>query len=155
VVVGRAIVFFVAFSGFAFSFSYHTPKAPAKQQGRNVVACRRGRGRPPHDIPTERALCIKMYLCPSLLPFASSLSPFCWLAIRALERAKPGVPGILSSHMVLQRDKPIHIWGWSDPGEKVSVAFHGISREATGDSLGNWGIFSFLPSLAGGPYQSR
>jgi sialate O-acetylesterase len=54
--------------------------------------------------------------------------------------------------MVLQRDKPIHIWGWSDPGEKVSVAFHGISREATGDSLGNWGIF-LPPESSGGPYQ--
>jgi len=39
--------------------------------------------------------------------------------------------------------------GLVDPGEKVSVAFHGISREATGDSLGNWGHF-LLPSLPGG-----
>ena len=54
--------------------------------------------------------------------------------------------------MVLQRDKPIHIWGWSDPGEKVSVTFHGISRAVTGDSLGNWSLF--LPSeSSGGPYQ--
>jgi sialate O-acetylesterase len=54
--------------------------------------------------------------------------------------------------MVMQRDKPIHIWGWSDPGEKVSVTFHGISREATGDSLGNWSIF-LPPESSGGPYQ--
>ena len=59
---------------------------------------------------------------------------------------------MLSNHMVLQRDKPIHIWGWSDPGEKVSVTFHGISRAVTGDSLGNWSLF--LPSeSSGGPYQ--
>jgi len=62
------------------------------------------------------------------------------------------LPGILSSHMVLQRDKPIHIWGWSEPGEKVSVTFHGISRTVAGDSLGNWSIF-LAPEVSGGPYQ--
>ena len=62
------------------------------------------------------------------------------------------LPGILSSHMVLQRDKPIHIWGWSDPGEKVAVEFHGVSRGATGDSLGKWSVF-LPPESAGGPYQ--
>ena len=62
------------------------------------------------------------------------------------------LPGILSSHMVLQRDKPIHIWGWSDPGEKVSVEFHGISRTVAGDRLGNWSVF-LPPETAGGPYQ--
>ena len=54
--------------------------------------------------------------------------------------------------MVLQRDKPIHIWGWSDPGEKVSVAFHGISRDVAGDSLGNWSVF-LPPEPAGGPHE--
>ena len=62
------------------------------------------------------------------------------------------LPGILSSHMVLQRDRPIHIWGWSDPGEKVAVAFHGTSRDILGDSLGNWSVF-LAPETAGGPYQ--
>jgi sialate O-acetylesterase len=62
------------------------------------------------------------------------------------------LPGILSSHMVLQRDKPIHIWGWSDPEEKVTVTLHGISRTTAGDSLGNWGI-SLPPESSGGPYQ--
>jgi len=54
--------------------------------------------------------------------------------------------------MVLQRDRPIHIWGWSDPGEKVTVTFHGISRDAIGDSLGNWSLF-LAPESSGGPYQ--
>jgi len=62
------------------------------------------------------------------------------------------LPGILSSHMVLQRDRPIHVWGWSAPGEKVSVALHGDSREVAGDRLGNWSVF-LAPEAAGGPYQ--
>jgi len=54
--------------------------------------------------------------------------------------------------MVLQRDRPIHIWGWSDPGEKVAVALHGTSRDILGDGLGNWSVF-LPPEAAGGPYQ--
>lgn len=33
------------------------------------------------------------------------------------------VHNLFQSGMVLQRDKPIRIWGWAEPGEKVSVAF--------------------------------
>jgi sialate O-acetylesterase len=61
------------------------------------------------------------------------------------------LPGILSSHMVLQRDRPIHIWGWSDPGEKVTVVMRGSKRETTGDGFGNWSVF-LPPDGAGGPY---
>lgn len=67
-------------------------------------------------------------------------------------RCEAKLPGILSSHMVLQRDRPIHVWGWSDPGEKVSVALHGTSRETTGDTLGSWSVY-LPPEPAGGPYQ--
>ena len=62
------------------------------------------------------------------------------------------LPRILSSHRVLQRDRPIHIWGWSAPGEKVTVEFHGISRDTVGNSLGNWSAY-LPPEAAGGPYQ--
>ena len=62
------------------------------------------------------------------------------------------LPGILSSHMVVQRDRPIHIWGWADPGEKVSVTFRQTTRETAGDALGKWSLF-LPPETAGGPYQ--
>ena len=62
------------------------------------------------------------------------------------------LPGIISSHMVLQRGMPIHVWGWSDPGEKVSVEFNGASRSAVGDELGDWSVY-LPPQSAGGPYQ--
>jgi sialate O-acetylesterase len=54
--------------------------------------------------------------------------------------------------MVLQRDRPIHVWGWSAPGEKVAVEFHGASRAAAGDSQGNWSVY-LPPEPAGGPYR--
>jgi len=54
--------------------------------------------------------------------------------------------------MVLQRDRPLRIWGWANPGEKVAVAFDGASRDTVGDSLGNWNVF-LPPEAAGGPYR--
>jgi len=41
------------------------------------------------------------------------------------------VHGIFSSNMVLQRDKPITIWGWAKPGRKVSVRFGRDKADAT------------------------
>jgi len=31
------------------------------------------------------------------------------------------VSNVFQSNMVLQRDKPIAIWGWANPGEEISV----------------------------------
>lgn len=33
------------------------------------------------------------------------------------------VSNVFQSNMVIQRDKPIHIWGWAEPGEPVTVSF--------------------------------
>src|SRR5579884_4276786 len=66
--------------------------------------------------------------------------------------AEVRVPGMLSSHMVLQRDRPVRLWGWSAPGERVTVELNGMRREATGDALGDWSVF-LPPQPAGGPYQ--
>lgn len=35
------------------------------------------------------------------------------------------VSNVFQTNMVLQRDKPIHIWGWAEPGEQVTVTFSG------------------------------
>ena len=67
-------------------------------------------------------------------------------------RCEVKLPGILSSHMVLQRDRPIHVWGWATPGEKVAVALHGVSRDIAANSLGAWSVF-LPPEGAGGPYE--
>lgn len=46
---------------------------------------------------------------------------------------------LFSDHMVLQRDKPIHVWGAASPGERVSVSL-GARASAAGvaDNEGNW-----------------
>ncbi len=69
----------------------------------------------------------------------------------SLLRADVTLPAILSSHMVVQRDQPMHLWGWAGPEEKVSAEFHGAQGSATADRLGRWDIF-LRPQSAGGPY---
>jgi sialate O-acetylesterase len=66
-------------------------------------------------------------------------------------RAAVRLPSLLSNHGVLQRDAPIHIWGWADPGEQVTVTFHAQKLSTTADPLGKWQLW-LMPEHAGGPY---
>ncbi len=70
----------------------------------------------------------------------------------AIARAEVKLPHLLSDHAVLQRDSPIHIWGWADPGEAVTVHFHDQTRTATADDLGKWTLW-LMPEKAGGPFS--
>ena len=54
--------------------------------------------------------------------------------------AKVTVDNMFSSNMVLQRGKPIHIWGRAECGEKVAVSFAGQHAMTTADATGNWEI---------------
>ncbi|RNL52210.1 sialate O-acetylesterase [Pedobacter jejuensis] len=40
--------------------------------------------------------------------------------------------------MVLQRDKPINIWGFASPNEKVEITFAGQKKQAITDKNGYW-----------------
>jgi len=51
------------------------------------------------------------------------------------------VHNIFGSNMVIQRDKPITIWGWAETGRKVSVRFGRARAEATADGeTGRWEV---------------
>lgn len=51
------------------------------------------------------------------------------------------VHGIFRSHMVLQRDKPISIWGWAPVGAEVGVSFGERSAKAVaGGEQGRWEV---------------
>lgn len=56
------------------------------------------------------------------------------------------VHGIFSSNMVLQRDKPIKVWGWAEPGSEVRVRFGQSEAQAqAGGEGGAWSVV-FPPS---------
>lgn len=61
------------------------------------------------------------------------------------------LPAMLSSHMVLQREQPIHLWGWADPQETVTVDFHSAQQSASANRIGRWDVY-LPPQAAGGPY---
>lgn len=62
------------------------------------------------------------------------------------------VPKVLSDHMVMQRDLPVHAWGTAPPGEQVTVTFRGETRTDTSNRVGRWSVY-FKPGAAGGPFE--
>lgn len=54
--------------------------------------------------------------------------------------------------MVLQRDSPLKIWGWADPGEHVQIDFIEKSYRIQADENGDW-LLELNPLPHGGPYQ--
>lgn len=56
----------------------------------------------------------------------------------SLQAADLKLPSIFSDHMVLQCDKAVPVWGWSESGAKISVGFAGQSKTATADAQGKW-----------------
>ena len=75
------------------------------------------------------------------------------LGLVGLGVAVAGVPAgadvvpafVFSDNAVLQRGKPIPVWGTADAGEKVSVTFAGHTADATADAEGTWRVV--LPAL--------
>ena len=41
------------------------------------------------------------------------------------------LPALVDSHVALQRDRPVPVWGWAAPGEQVTVTFRGKTYPAT------------------------
>ena len=66
--------------------------------------------------------------------------------------AQVTIPKILSSHMVMQRELPVHVWGMASPGQVVSVTFRGETRSGIADPLGHWSLY-LKPGAAGGPFS--
>ena len=66
--------------------------------------------------------------------------------------AQVTLPKILTDHMVIQRDLPVHMWGIAAPGEDVSVTFRGETRSAKASRIGRWSVY-LKPGGAGGPFQ--
>ena len=65
--------------------------------------------------------------------------------------AQVTLPRILTDHMVLQRNLPVHIWGKAAPGEEVAVSFRGETRSTRTGALGRWSVY-LKPGAAGGPF---
>ena len=61
------------------------------------------------------------------------------------------LPEPFSDHMVLQRDRPVPVWGKSAPGARVTLHWQGSSVRVKAGADGSW--HAQLPATpAGGPY---
>ena len=83
-----------------------------------------------------------------------SVAVFLCATLTPQMHAEPVLPHLFSDHMVLQRDSEIRVWGWADPGEKISVSLAGNTKATSADGQGHWKLD--LPALrAGGPFVLR
>jgi sialate O-acetylesterase len=87
--------------------------------------------------------------------FAHAVSFPALLLISLTASAELRLPKVWSDHAVIQRDRPIHVWGWADVGERVTATLrqaNGGAEEttsATADSFGHWSVY-LAPRPAGG-----
>jgi len=62
------------------------------------------------------------------------------------------LPSVFGGNMVLQRDVGVPVWGWADPGEKVTVAIADQEVSTRAGDDGRWQL-EFEPMHAGGPHE--
>jgi sialate O-acetylesterase len=62
------------------------------------------------------------------------------------------LPRFITDGMVLQRNMPIPVWGWAQPGETVHVTFLGVNYSAVADADRKWSV-KLKPAKAGGPFD--
>ena len=71
---------------------------------------------------------------------------------RAADSQKPFVHPLFADDMVLQRNMEDPIWGWTQPGQQVTISMNGKTATATADSDGKW-VAKIGPFEAGGPFE--
>ncbi len=62
------------------------------------------------------------------------------LILSCVAHANVVLAPIFTDGAVLQRDKPVPVWGTADAGEKVTVTFAGQSLSTTADNNGKWRV---------------
>jgi sialate O-acetylesterase len=65
---------------------------------------------------------------------------FLLLALAGPAQANVVLPRVLGHNMVLQRDKPVAIWGTAEPGEAVTVQFGAQNPRTVADASGHWQV---------------
>ncbi len=85
--------------------------------------------------------------------FKTVFAAFCLvILLRGQAVTDVTLPRLISDGLVLQRDARVHVWGWAEKGEPVTVKFLDKTWKTTADNKGEWKVT--LPKLdAGGPYR--
>ncbi|MCA9147491.1 MAG: sialate O-acetylesterase, partial [Planctomycetales bacterium] len=71
----------------------------------------------------------------------TSFTAVCFLALFVTSvDADVKLASIFGDSMVLQRDLPVPVWGWTDAGEEVTVVLGDQTKTAKADQNGRWQI---------------
>jgi sialate O-acetylesterase len=84
------------------------------------------------EVPVEQGI--------NIPPHAMWSQPAIVKAEPAPTRRQLEAAHVFGDNMVLQCDQPINVWGWCEPGERVTVSFAGQSAQATADASGRWQV---------------
>ena len=68
--------------------------------------------------------------------------------------AEVRLPAIFGDHMVLQRNAPLPVWGWAEPGERVGVFLADATAQTRAGDDGLWRV-SLPAQAAGGPFALK
>lgn len=68
--------------------------------------------------------------------------------------AEVKLASVFTSHMVLQRNAKIPVWGWAAKGEKIIVQFNNQTKQSTTDKTGKWMVY-LDKEQAGGPFTLK
>jgi sialate O-acetylesterase len=79
------------------------------------------------------------------MSLSRSLTPLLFVFFAAITRGDVSLAPLFADHAVLQRDKPIPIWGHADAGESITVTFHGQIVGTTAGGDGHW--IAYLDAL--------
>ena len=71
-------------------------------------------------------------------------------AMCSLARADVKLPAMFTDHAVLQREMPVPVWGWAEPGEEVKVSLAGQTETTKADEKGKWRV-TLKPLSVGEP----
>lgn len=95
----------------------------------------------PINSPLPRVVAQTLNACPR--PRTSGWLP-CLIGLglmfASVAQAELWLPGVIADHMVLQQQSANPIWGWDNPGTKVTVTFAGQSYAATAGADGRWSV---------------
>lgn len=78
-----------------------------------------------------------------------------WLIAAPALHAQIKPAAIFTDDMVVQRDRPMSIWGTANPGDPVAVQFAQGSSQASADAHGRWIVRLPAPSLSNEPQDLR
>ena len=112
---------------------------------------------PPRNVAPAHSQTLKLRFLPLLLcafvaaPLAPKFARAQTEATAMQSQEKPFLHALFSDDAVLQRDRAIPVWGWTTPGQIVTVKLDDKTTTARADASGRW-TAQIGPYPAGGPH---